>query len=140
MTASPDEKASTPPVAATTASLTAEQPRCPTSGHRMVVSDGQGHYAFFSCNACRRHGSGRRWFCAACRDDFCLRCRPETAKVRPSVAEYLYFRLIDALCLQVGPSKVDNGVMSDASKDKLLDRITEVLSKCLLRVFSTMPS
>ena len=51
-------------------------PRCPSAGHEMVVSDGRGHYCDYICNQCRAHGSGERWFCATCRDDYCFACKP----------------------------------------------------------------
>ena len=51
-------------------------PLCPTAQHRMVVSDGAGHYSSFSCNQCGDGGEGLRWFCAECGDDLCFTCVP----------------------------------------------------------------
>jgi hypothetical protein len=52
-------------------------PKCPTAQHVMVISVGT--YTKFFCNRCRASGSGERWFCGKCKDDFCFKCEPRRA-------------------------------------------------------------
>ena len=56
------------------AAPTPEPPTCPSNGHAMVMSSGD--YYSYSCNECGSSGTGERWFCGQCRDDYCYNCRP----------------------------------------------------------------
>jgi len=47
----------------------------------MVIS--QGTYKKYECNRCRRKGSGSRWFCGLCKDDFCFQCEPQCGPGKP---------------------------------------------------------
>ena len=52
-------------------------PTCPTCGHSMVVSDGDGHYSEFECDRCDDSGKNKRWFCSTCHNDYCFSCTPQ---------------------------------------------------------------
>ena len=60
-------------------SPTPTAPTC-TGGHACVPSSYNGGAyggGGWVCNSCRRSGSGERWFCQLCSDDFCFRCNPK---------------------------------------------------------------
>ena len=58
-------------------------PHCPSCSKTMEATDTQNHeytYVSYSCNGCGAGGSGVRWVCAACKNDYCFTCKPHTAQ------------------------------------------------------------
>ena len=59
--------------------LEPEGPCCSSGNHPMVISDDYGMIGYskrrhYMCDICKEEGSGKRWFCAQCKEDICLGC------------------------------------------------------------------
>ena len=57
-------------------------PTC-TGAHAMVITAfcRNGYEYGYVCNICRKHMSGERWHCLACKDDYCFQCKPAVANL-----------------------------------------------------------
>lgn len=52
--------------------------KCSCGRSTIVSRHAKGPYAFgWVCNGCRIGGTGERWFCAPCQNDWCLNCKPK---------------------------------------------------------------
>ena len=86
-------------------------PKCPTSGHIMVINDA--YTQPYKCNSCHSVCSGARWRCDQCDVDFCFDCKPKESGTEPANVYFLQRLVMNQVRFK------SKGTVFGGSKDRI---------------------